>query len=161
LFTKIKVFILPLHAKRFAKQTMNSRIRHVGVVDSIEHSHVRVRIVQAAACSACKVASHCNASEAKEKIIDVYTDANGLRIGEEVVVSTSGSTASRATLIGFVIPLGILVGVLFVMKILGYSDEASALWAMGALIPYYICVWLLRERIAKSISFQLERTITN
>ncbi len=140
---------------------MNSKIRHVGVVDSIDHSHVRVKIVQAAACSACKVASHCNASEAKEKIIDVYTDARGLKIGEEVIVSTSSTTAGRATLIGFIIPLSILIGVLFVMKVLGYSDEASALWAMGALIPYYISIWLLRKRIAEGISFQLERTITN
>lgn len=140
---------------------MNSKIRHVGVVDSIDHSHVRVKIVQAAACSACKVASHCNASEAKEKIIDVYTDARGLKIGEEVIVSTSSTTAGRATLIGFIIPLSILIGVLFVMKVLGYSDEASALWAMGALIPYYISIWLLRERIAEGISFQLERITTN
>ena len=140
---------------------MNSKIRHVGVVDSIDHSHVRVKIVQAAACSACKVASHCNASEAKEKIIDVYTDARGLKIGEEVIVSTSSTTAGRATLIGFIIPLSILIGVLFVMKVLGYSDEASALWAMGALTPYYISIWLLRERIAEGISFQLERTTTN
>ena len=140
---------------------MNSRIRHVGVVDSIEHSHVRVRIVQAAACSGCKVANHCNASEAKEKIIDVYTDTRGLKTGEEVVVSTSGTTAGRATLRGFIIPLSVLIGVLFVMKVLGYSDAVSALWAMGALAPYYISVWLLRERIAKSISFQLERTITD
>jgi len=107
------------------------------------------------------VASHCNASEAKEKIIDVYTDARGLKIGEEVIVSTSSTTAGRATLIGFIIPLSILIGVLFVMKVLGYSDEASALWAIGALIPYYISIWLLRERIAEGISFQLERTTTN
>lgn len=140
---------------------MNSRIRHAGVVDSIEHSHVRVRIVQAAACSGCKVASHCNASEAKEKIIDVYTDTNGLNVGDEVVVCTSGTTASRAVLIGFIIPLIVMIGVLITMKVLGYSDEISALWAMGALIPYYISIWLLRRQIAKSISFQIERTISN
>ena len=141
----------------FAKQTMKSKISHVGVIDSIEDSHVRVRIVQTTACAGCKVASHCNASESKVKMIDVWTDAKGLSIGQEVVVSTSGETASRAVLIGFGIPLAILIGVLIGLKMAGESDDIAALGGIGALIPYYIGVWLLRQRIARRISFQLEK----
>lgn len=136
---------------------MKSKISHVGVIDSIEDSHVRVRIVQTTACAGCKVASHCNASESKVKMIDVWTDAKGLSIGQEVVVSTSGETASRAVLIGFGIPLAILIGVLIGLKMAGESDDIAALGGIGALIPYYIGVWLLRQRIARRISFQLEK----
>lgn len=136
---------------------MKSKIRHAGVIDSIEHSHVRVKIVQAAACAGCKVASHCNASEAKEKIIDVYTDVEGLVVGQEVTVSTSNATAGRAIFLGFVIPLIIMTGVLIVLKMLNYDDGITALWAIGSLIPYYICIWLMRKQIAKKISFQLEK----
>ena len=54
----------------FAKMT--DIIKHRGIVENIEGSHVRVRIVQTSACSACSVKGHCNASESKEKLIDVF-----------------------------------------------------------------------------------------
>lgn len=52
---------------------MTDIIKHRGIVENIEGSHVRVRIVQTSACSACSVKEHCNASESKEKLIDVLT----------------------------------------------------------------------------------------
>ena len=51
---------------------MTDIIKHRGIVENIEGSHVRVRIVQTSACSACSVKGHCNASESKEKLIDVF-----------------------------------------------------------------------------------------
>ena len=65
----------------FAKMT--DIIKHRGIVENIEGSHVRVRIVQTSACSACSVKGHCNASESKEKLIDVFDmKASSYRIGD-------------------------------------------------------------------------------
>ena len=50
---------------------MSNKIKHSGVVDGVDGTTVRVRILQSSACSACKVASHCNASETKEKLVEV------------------------------------------------------------------------------------------
>ena len=47
---------------------MSNKIRHEGVIDSIDEGCVHVRILQTSACAACKVAGYCNAAEAKEKI---------------------------------------------------------------------------------------------
>ena len=140
---------------------MTKKIKHVGVIESIEDSLVRVKIVQASACASCKVANHCNASDKKEKLIDIRTNATGLCVGQPVTVCTSGASASRAVIIGFVLPLALLFGTLFALKATSRTDEVAALWAIGVLIPYYICVWLLRERIEKSISFQLEEETCN
>ena len=64
---------------------MNNKIRHEGIIDSIERECVHVRILQTSACAACKVAGYCNAAEAKEKIVDVYhTDVSGLKVGDAV-----------------------------------------------------------------------------
>ena len=52
---------------------MSNKIKHSGVVDGVDGTTVRVRILQSSACSACKVASHCNASETKEKLVEVTT----------------------------------------------------------------------------------------
>ena len=54
---------------------MSNKIRHEGVIDSIDEGCVHVRILQTSACAACKVAGYCNAAEAKEKIVDVFCDA--------------------------------------------------------------------------------------
>ena len=78
----------------FAKMT--DIIKHRGIVENIEGSHVRVRIVQTSACSACSVKGHCNASESKEKLIDVFDmKASSYRIGEEVMIYYFHGDASR------------------------------------------------------------------
>ena len=51
---------------------MNSKIRHEGVIESIDGQCVKVRIVQSSACSGCKVAGHCNSSVGENKVVDVY-----------------------------------------------------------------------------------------
>ena len=73
-------------------------IKHRGIVDRVDGSHVVVRIVQTSACSSCSAKGLCNASESKEKWIDVYEVNASYRVGEEVVVcgrcvafSSSGS----------------------------------------------------------------------
>ncbi|MQO97027.1 SoxR reducing system RseC family protein, partial [Prevotella copri] len=38
---------------------MNNKIKHSGIVESVEEGCVCIRIVQSSACSACKVAAHC------------------------------------------------------------------------------------------------------
>ena len=62
---------------------------------------MKVRILQTSACAACKVAAHCNASESKEKIVDVLNVANAesLKKGDAVVVSTSGDVAGSAAVL--------------------------------------------------------------
>jgi len=154
----IHKFVVPLQSKvKFAiEKDMNQKITHAGVVDSIDGRHIKVRIVQQAACASCKVAAHCNASEAKEKLIDVYTNDNTLRIGQEVTVSTSGKAVRHAILLGFGIPLLLLTGTIIAAKVKGSADDTAALLAIGLLIPYYISIWTFREKIAKGISFQIE-----
>ena len=127
-------------------------------MERVEGDCVKVRIVQTSACAACKVASHCNAAESKVKIVDVLTsDSSAYRAGEEVVVSASKDVANRALLLGFGLPFLLLVGVLVVMLRLTSEQGLAALGAIGALIPYYILLWLMRDRIRQQISFRIEK----
>ena len=61
-------------------------IKHRGVVEKVEGAHVTVRIIQTSACAACSAKGLCNASESKEKQIDVYETNPSYQIGEEVVL---------------------------------------------------------------------------
>ena len=119
---------------------------------------MKVRILQTSACAACKVASHCNASESKEKIIDVHNvkDTSYLKIGDPVVVSTSREVASRALLYGFGLPFVVLVTVLVLVLQLTKQEGLAAISGIGALIPYYFVIWLFRDIIRRKLEFQLE-----
>ena len=135
-------------------------VRHDGIIESIGNDgHVRVRITQQSACAACKVASHCNASEQKVKMVDAYhCTQTGLHVGDSVVVATSQAAAGRALLLGFGLPLVLLLVVLAAMLMAGVDEGASAITALALLLPYYFILWLCRDRIAGKISFKLLTT---
>ncbi len=146
-------------------------IRHDGIIESIgSDGHVRVRITQMAACAGCKVAAHCNASEQKVKVVDVYlsdTDGEELDkqdslhsswkycVGDSVVVATSQAAVGRALLLGFGLPLLLLLVVLGAMLTAGVDEGTSALAALAVLAPYYLIIWLCRNRIAGKIEFKI------
>ena len=54
-----------------ANVSMDERIEHQGIVESVEDDCVKVRIVQVAACAECKAKSLCSSAESKEKVREV------------------------------------------------------------------------------------------
>ena len=152
---------------------MMKEIRHEGIIESIgSDGHVRVRITQLAACAGCKVAAHCNASEQKVKVVDVYEPNNppptppqgrGVRykVGDNVVVATSQAAAGRALMLGFGLPLLLLLAVLGAMLTAGMDEGTSALAALAVLAPYYLIIWLCRNRIAGKIEFKIVEKLGN
>ena len=136
---------------------MSNKISHSGVIESILEGCVKVRIVQTSACAACKIAGHCNASESKVKIVDVFcSNSSDYKVGQDVTVWASKDVANKALMLGFGVPFLLLVSVLMIaLKIIG-DEGISALVALGALVPYYFALWLMRIRIQNQISFQIE-----
>lgn len=136
---------------------MSNKIKHNGVVDGVEEGCVRVRILQSSACSACKVAAHCNASETKEKIIEVQVaDAVKYQLGDSVVVVADTAVGFRASLYGYLLPLLLMVVALVTVLKITQSEGYAAVSALGILIPYYIGLYLLRNKLRNKLSFSLE-----
>ena len=133
-------------------------IKHRGVVEKIEGTHVVVRIVQTSACSACSAKGLCNASESKEKQIDVYGVQASYRIGEEVAVCGTTSMGMRAVLLAFGVPLLILLLALFVtMRITDGDALLSAFVALLAVMPYYLLVYFMKDKLDRTFSFTIEK----
>ena len=133
-------------------------IKHRGVVEKIEGTHVVVRIVQTSACSACSAKGLCNASESKEKQIDVYGVQSSYRIGEEVVVCGTTSMGMRAVLLAFGVPLLILLLALFVtMRITDGDALLSSFVALLAVMPYYLLVYFMKDKLDRTFSFTIEK----
>lgn len=136
---------------------MSNKIKHSGVVENILGDSVQVRIVQTSACAACKVVGYCNASESKEKLVDVYhADTRNLRVGDVVTVTASTQVAAQALLLGFGLPFVVLVAVLIAVLLITGNEGAAALSGLAALVPYYAVLFLFRNRIRDKLSFSIE-----
>lgn len=137
---------------------MENQIRHEGIIENINGSHVQVRIVQTPACAGCKVASHCHTAEAKEKLIDVtdVEDSSRWNVGQSVVVSTKVGMAGKALLLGFGIPLVLMLVVFAAALVSGCNEGYAAVMMLFSLIPYYLVLWLFRGRISRAVMFTIE-----
>ena len=137
---------------------MSNRISHSGVIDKIDGDHVQVRIVQTSACAACKVAGYCNAAESKVKMVDVFCDsvAKQLSVGQTVTVTVSRQVATQALLWAFGLPFLLMVSVLIIVLKWTGSEGLAALSGLGILVPYFIVLWLFRDRMRDRLSFSIE-----
>ncbi|MBR0045880.1 MAG: SoxR reducing system RseC family protein [Bacteroidaceae bacterium] len=135
------------------------KIEHQGVVESVEGDHVRVNILQVAACSECKARSLCSSSESKEKLIDVYEQnaAQKYRIGESVKVCGTLSMGKQAVRMAFSIPLLFTVVWMFAALVwLKLSELMSVGILVVILAVYFYIIYLNRDKMAKHFAFWIE-----
>ena len=133
-------------------------IKHRGIVEKVEGAHVVVRIVQTSACAACSAKGLCNASESKEKQIDVFEPGASYRIGEEVVLCGSTSMGMRAVFLAFGIPMLLLLFALFVtMRVTDGDALVSSLVALLAIVPYYLVIYFMKDKLNRTFSFTIEK----
>ena len=69
----------------------------------------------------------------------------------------SKDVANRALLLGFGAPFLLLICVLMIaLKVFG-DEGLAALAALASLVPYYLALWVMKDRIQRQISFNIEK----
>lgn len=132
-------------------------IQHQGIVESINGSHIRVRIVQTSSCAACSAKGHCSSADNKEKIVDIYESDEFYKKGDEVIIYGEMSMGNQAVFIAFILPFLVLIVSLFTLMYLTNNNELlSALLSLALLIPYYIVISLNRSRLKKKFMFTIK-----
>ena len=135
----------------------NNTIKHLGIVENIQGSHLSVRIVQTSACAACSAKGHCSSADSKDKIIDIIdTVASSYRVGEKVMVIGETSMGMMAVVLAFIIPFVLLIFSLFLFMALMENELYSALLSLAILIPYYFILWLNKTRLKQKFSFTIK-----
>ena len=135
----------------------NNTIKHLGIVENIQGSHLLVRIVQTSACAACSAKGHCSSADSKDKIIDIIdTAASSYRVGEKVMVIGETSMGMMAVVLAFIIPFILLIFSLFLFMALMENELYSALLSLAILIPYYFILWLNKTRLKQKFSFTIK-----
>ena len=136
---------------------MTDIIKHRGIVENINGSHIQVRIVQTSACSACSVKGHCNASESKDKLIDVYENHSAeYYIGQNVMVHGTTSMGMQAVLLAFGVPFLVLFIALYATLQITGVELTAALAGLLALFPYYLIIYMCRGKLSRKFFFTIE-----
>ena len=139
---------------------MKETIAHQGVIESVEGRHVKVNILQVAACGECKARSLCASSESKEKIIDVYEDDAALKykIGEQVMVCGALSMGKQAVRLAFGVPVVLIVVWMLVAMVWLKLGELMSVSILAVLLAAYFYIFYLnKDRMAKQFAFWIEK----
>jgi sigma-E factor negative regulatory protein RseC len=135
-------------------------IDHAGVIDRIEGDKAHVRIMSESACAACHAKGACSAADQEEKFIDVPLNDSNLQIGDAVRVEVTRHLGMKAVALGYVYPFLILMAVLVGLLAVGVAELKAGMLALLALVPYYLLLYLFRNRIDSNFTFSLKKTIT-
>jgi positive regulator of sigma E activity len=130
-------------------------INHKGVVQIIGNNSVIVSITAATACSGCHAEGQCSISGKEEKTIEV-TGSYNVSKGDNVTILMQKSMGFTALLLGYLLPLFLVVIMLILLNSLGVKELISGLSSIAVLIPYYIMLFLLRKKISKKFTFTLK-----
>lgn len=136
---------------------MANTIKHPGIVENIEGTHLQVRIVQTSACDVCRAKGHCVTADAQEKLIDVFdAEASSYQPGESVWVTAHWSMGGRAVLLAFVIPFLLILFSLFLWMGMWGDELGASLCSLAILVLYYLFLYFRRGRLQRQFSFSIE-----
>lgn len=134
-----------------------NNIGHQGIVIKTSEDCVFVRIEAQSACAACHAKNMCNLTDVQEKIIEVpYNGSRKFSPGEQVTVFMKQSQGTRAIVLGYLIPFLILFIALFVIAHFTGDEATAGLSALLLLAPYYLGLYLFRNRMKRSFGFELK-----
>jgi sigma-E factor negative regulatory protein RseC len=129
-----------------------------GIIESVNDNVVTVRIDRGTACGHCSAQGLCNLAESTERIIEVNPSAQSFSVGELVQVTMSRSMGNKAILLGYFIPFVLLISTLLIFSAFGLPDWMAGLVSLVILIPYFIILYIFRERLRRTFSFSIHKT---
>ncbi len=132
-----------------------SEIEHNGVIYNIGKETITVKITAHPSCSSCHASGLCNASGSVEKFFEVPFQGE-FETGQNVRITTSLSNGFRALVLGYVVPLIVMVASLIVMLASGSGELVAGGVSVGLVAIYYVGLFFSRNRIEKKIKFILK-----
>ena len=131
-------------------------ISHEGVVSKITDDELEIKILAQSACAACHAKSACGMGEQAEKILTVpRPKGKDFAIGQKVNVRMAIGQGNKAAVLAYLIPILLLLAVLFACLGLGVNEGLSALISIVTLVPYYIVLYLKRDKLRKQFDYTI------
>jgi sigma-E factor negative regulatory protein RseC len=92
----------------------------------------------------------CYLGDGTERIVEIGDFGPDLKIGDTVGITISRSMGNKAIFLGYLIPFLLLLGTLIAVDQLGAEEWLTGLLSLGILVPYFIILYFLRNRLRKT-----------
>ena len=143
--------------KYFCGMKNAETISHEGVVAKITDDELEIKILAQSACAACHAKSACGMGEQAEKILTVpRPKGRDFALNQKVNVRMAIGQGNKAAILAYLIPIVLLLAVLFVCLGLGMNEGLAALVSIVSLVPYYIVLYLKRDKLKKRFEYTIE-----
>jgi len=133
-------------------------IEHEGIIEHIDGDMAHVKIDSVSACATCHAKGVCGAADQEEKFLDVPLQGASYKQGDSVFVQVANHLGFKAVLLGYVYPFLLLMAVLIGMLAAGAAELRAGAVALLSIIPYYLLLYLFRNRLSKSFTFSIKQT---
>jgi len=132
-------------------------IRHSGIIKKIDNNFLYVSIIAQSACAACHAEGVCNVSDLNEEVVEVSRTGNKThQVGDKVNVAMQKSLGTRAVMLGYFVPFMLVLFTLIISLSLLDSQGLAGLLALGILIPYYLVLYMNKDRLKKTFVFRIQ-----
>lgn len=136
---------------------MNSSQEYTGTIVKINQETVTVCIKQLAACVSCQTKGACSSADVSSKLIEATINNESFEIGETVRIIGKKNFGLKAVLMAFVIPVFLILLILFVAEHYKKDDLTMAISTLFVLIPYYLILFLLQNKLKAQFMFYVEK----
>lgn len=133
-----------------------STFSQTGTIEHIGDDAITVRIDCNSACSACHSKDVCLSTDKAVKHITIEPDGRVFAVGQQVTVYGQKQLATKALFWGYIAPLLLVIAVLAGMILAGFAEAVAGLTALLALAPYYLALFLLRDRFKRTFIFKIK-----
>ena len=142
--------------KYFCSMKNAETISHEGIVTKITDDELEIKILAQSACAACHAKSACGMGEQAEKILTVPRPKDkDYELNQRVNIKMAIGQGNKAAVLAYLIPIVLLLAVLFTCLGLGLNEGLSALISIVALIPYYITLYLRRDKLKQKFEYSI------
>ena len=132
-------------------------IEHKGRIESIHGNKIDINFIAVSGCASCQLKGVCSTSDLQEKRVEVFDYTNQFTVGEEVNVVLKQSLGFRALFLGYVLPFLLVLSVLIILTFITNNEAVSGIGALSVLVPYYLILYLLRNKIQKQFNFSIKK----
>jgi sigma-E factor negative regulatory protein RseC len=135
-------------------------ICHHGTVKEIKENTLFVEIERSVACASCHAKGACLASQRKDEIVPIFTDApETFRVGEVVQVSMKRSLGATAVVIAYLCPFLVLTLGLFGTYYCTKNELLSIGVAFGATALYFLFIKKIDNKLKKHFTLSVSKII--
>jgi len=137
--------------------TVGNSIEHPGVITEITPDTIKVSIVSVSACGSCHAQSACSMSDKEIKTIDIPRYGQEYHVGDNVHVVLQKSLGPLAIMLGYVVPLIVLVITLTISWTVTKNELMSGLYSIAGVVVYYILLTFFRKRLKSTFLFTIQK----